>query len=103
MATYDNGLAATHYGPCKVSALVADRVPLELECRTDYPFNDCIDIAVRPAREATFPLSFRIPGWCANPEITVNGSACEAAADANGFVRIERLWKAGDSVHLRFP
>ena len=40
MATYDNGLAATHYGPCKVSALVADRVPVELACRTDYPFND---------------------------------------------------------------
>ncbi len=26
MATYDNGLAATHYGPCKISALVADHV-----------------------------------------------------------------------------
>jgi len=103
MATYDNGLAATHYGPCKVSALVADRVPVELECRTDYPFNDFIDIAVKPARDATFPLSFRIPGWCANPHITVNGSLHRAAAGANGFVRIERLWRRGDTVHLRFP
>jgi CubicO group peptidase (beta-lactamase class C family) len=103
MATYDNGLSATHYGPCKVSALVGDRVPVELECRTDYPFNDFIDLDVRPARDATFPLSFRIPGWCANPEITLNGSLYEAAADANGFVRIERLWKPGDSIHLRFP
>ena len=103
MATYDNGLAATHYGPCKVSALVADRVPVELECRTDYPFNDFLDIAVTPAREAIFPLSFRIPGWCTEPEITLNGSAVKAVADANGFVRIERRWKQGDSVHLRFP
>ena len=31
MATRDNGLAAVCYGPCKVSALVADRVPVELD------------------------------------------------------------------------
>ena len=64
MATRDNGLAAMCYGPCKVSALVADRVPVELVCKTDYPFNETIEIAVKPQREATFPLSFRIPGWC---------------------------------------
>ena len=46
MATYDNGLAAAHYGPCKVSALVADRVPVELTCRTDYPFNEDIEVRV---------------------------------------------------------
>jgi hypothetical protein len=103
MATYDNGLAATHYGPCKVSALVADRVPVELVCRTDYPFHDTIDIAVTPARDSTFPLSFRIPGWCGNPEVSVNGSAVNATAHAKGFVRVERLWKRNDSIRLRFP
>jgi uncharacterized protein len=103
MATYDNGLVAAHYGPCKVTALVADRVLVELDCKTDYPFNETIDVAVKPAREAAFPLSFRIPGWCAKPEITLNGSAYKAAANASGFVRIERLWKPGDSVRLRFP
>jgi hypothetical protein len=103
MATYDNGLAATHYGPCRVSALVADHVPVELVCRTDYPFNDSIDIFVNPKREVTFPFSFRIPGWCGQPEISLNGSAYKAAADSKGFVRIERPWKPGDLVHLRFP
>ena len=103
MATYDNGLAATHYGPCKVSALAADRVPVEIVCRTDYPFNDVIDIGVKPARAATFPLSFRIPGWCKAPDLTVNGSAVAAAPDRNGFVRVQRLWKPNDAVRLRFP
>ena len=103
MATYDNGLAATCYGPCKVSALAADRVPVEIVCRTDYPFNDVIDVSVKPAREATFPLSFRIPGWCKSAELSLNGSAVKAVPDANGFVRIERLWKSGDAVRLRFP
>ncbi len=103
MATYDNGLAATHYGPCKVSALAADRVPVEIVCRTDYPFNELIEMAVKPARDATFPLSFRIPGWCRNPGLTVNGLAVAAVPDRNGFVRIQRCWKSNDTVQLRFP
>ena len=80
MATYDNGLAATHYGPCKVRALAADRVPVEIACRTNYPFNEVIEMSVNPAREATFPLSLRIPGWCGGPsELSVNGVAVQAA------------------------
>lgn len=103
MATYDNGLAATHYGPCKVAALAGDRVPVEISCQTDYPFNEVITMTVQPSRAATFPLSFRIPGWCRNPELRVNGSLLEAAPTANGFVRVERLWKPGDTIRLRFP
>jgi DUF1680 family protein len=103
MATYDNGLAATFYGPCKVSALVADRVPLELTCETDYPFDEAIEIAIKPAHPATFPLSFRIPGWCENPSLAVNGTALKATLGAHGFVRVERRWKSGDKISLRFP
>ncbi|MCL4203211.1 MAG: glycoside hydrolase family 127 protein [Pirellulaceae bacterium] len=103
MATYDNGLAATHYGPCKVSALVADRVPVAVTCRTDYPFNDVIEMSVTPDRAATFPLLFRIPGWCKNPELSVNGSAVNVETDTKAFVRIERQWQAGDAVRLRLP
>jgi hypothetical protein len=103
MATYDNGLAATCYGPCKVTALAADRVPVEIVCKTDYPFHETIEISVRPAREAVFPLDFRIPGWCANPTLNVNGSAAAMERNAKGFARIKRNWKPGDTVRLRFP
>jgi hypothetical protein len=103
MATYDNGLAATSYGPNKVTALVGDQVPVELVSRTDYPFGESIDIAVKPARPSSFPLSFRIPGWCKNPRIAVNGASVDVAFNGRGFVRIERRWKPGDRIHLQFP
>ncbi len=103
MATYDNGLAAVAYGPCRVSAMVADQVPVALDCRTDYPFDETLEITVTPAREATFPLSFRIPGWCERPSLTVNGEALDPTPDANGFVRLERCWRPGDVVALIFP
>jgi hypothetical protein len=103
MATYDNGLAATCYGPCKVTAMAADRVPVEITCKTDYPFNETIEISVRPAREADFPLDFRIPGWCSKPTLSVNGSAVAIERNAKGFARVKRLWKPGDTVRLQFP
>ena len=105
MATRDNGLAAVCYGPCKVSALVADHVPVELVCRTDYPFNETINVTVKPEHAATFPLSFRIPGWRKNPELRVNGIGSETrtAPDTNGFVRVERLWKPNDKIRLQLP
>ena len=89
MATGDNGLAAAHYGPCRVVALAADRVPVEIDCRTDYPFNETVDMVVTPARAAEFPLLLRIPGWCRRPAVELNGSAVAAAPDGNGFVRLQ--------------
>ena len=55
MATCDNGLAATCYGPCKVTAMVGDRVPVTITCRTDYPFNETVEMSVQPEREVAFP------------------------------------------------
>jgi hypothetical protein len=103
MATYDNGLAATHYGPCKVKALVADRIPAEIVCRTDYPFNETIEMIVTPRQTAAFPLSLRIPAWCQAPRLQLNDTAIEPVPDANGFVRLERTWEPGDRIRLRMP
>ncbi|MBC8872617.1 MAG: glycoside hydrolase family 127 protein [Planctomycetes bacterium] len=131
MGTCDNGLAATCYGPCKVTALVADRVPIVITCKTDYPFNEATEISVQPAREAAFPLDFRIPGWCTAPRLEVNGSVVAAewrkrgqesfvrstrragsrqmtpdpffSNGPSGFARIHRTWKPGDSVRLTLP
>lgn len=103
MATHDNGLAATCYGPCKVTALAGDRVPVVLTCKTDYPFEEQIDISVAPAREAAFPLEFRIPGWCAAPALSINGTAVAVEPNPRGFVRLERTWRAGDTLRLRLP
>jgi hypothetical protein len=103
MATADHGLAAALYGPCKVSAIVAAGTPLKLTCQTAYPFEETISVAVDPERPASFPLYFRIPGWCAKPRIAVNGVRLETAADAKGFVRIERQWSKGDAIALEFP
>ncbi len=103
MATRDNGLAATLYGPCTVSALAGDRVPVTIATTTDYPFGETIRMRVEPARQAVFPLYLRIPGWCQNARITVNGSKVQAKRDSKGFARITRIWSTNDVVELQLP
>ncbi|HUC83819.1 MAG TPA: hypothetical protein VL970_01395, partial [Candidatus Acidoferrales bacterium] len=103
MATHDGGLAATLYGPCTVHALAGDRVPVKLDCQTAYPFADSIRIQVTPAQKASFPLYFRIPGWCHEPRLAVNGTAIKNSPDEQGFMRIERSWRPGDTVTLKVP
>lgn len=103
MATRDNGLAATLYGPCTVSALAGDRVPVTISTTTDYPFGETIRMQVEPAKDAAFPLYVRIPGWCRDARITVNGSQVPATPDDKGFVKIARTWAKDDLVELRLP
>ena len=103
MATCDNGLAATLYGPCSVSAKVGSGVPVRITMATDYPFNDFLHLAVEPEKAVGFPLYLRIPGWCRKAVLTVNGQAIPAVPDAKGFVKIVRVWAKGDKVELRLP
>jgi len=103
MATADQGLAATLYGPCVVHALAGPRVPVELVCQTSYPFEDHLQIRVTPERPASFPLDFRVPGWCSRPQFRVNQARFLSAPDQHGFVRIERTWKPGDVLTLELP
>ncbi len=103
MATRDNGLAATLYGPCTVSALAGAGIPVKVTTTTDYPFGETIRLRVEPAQEVAFPLYLRIPGWCKSPRVTVNGSQVSVTPDARGFVRIARTWVKDDAVELRLP
>ena len=69
MATGDDGLAATLYGPSTVSALAGPRVPVRVTTTTDYPFDETIRMKIEPERDVQFPLYLRIPGWCKQAEI----------------------------------
>ena len=103
MATRDNGLAATLYGPSTVSARVGERVPVKITTVTDYPFGETVRLNVMTDRATTFPLYVRIPSWCAKARITINGKPVTAVPDANGFAKIRRTWTAKDVVELKFP
>jgi hypothetical protein len=103
MATRDDGLAATLYGPCTVSAMAGKRVPVKITTSTNYPFSEKIRIRVEPKEAVRFPLYLRIPGWCGRCGIAVNGAPLPVARNENGFAKILRTWSKGDVVELELP
>jgi len=101
MKTSDGGVAAVLYGPSTYQTTLAAGQVAFTE-KTDYPFAETVVLSVDRAPTAAFPLKIRLPGWCAAPELKLNGQD-QPLKPANGFVTLNRAWKAGDTVSLRFP
>lgn len=105
-ASDDNGLAALYYSPCVVTAKVGQGTLVKIEEKTDYPFDETIrfriDIPDKATESVEFPLYLRIPGWCEEAELRVNGEPLGNKAGGE-MERISRVWKSGDEVELVLP
>ena len=106
-ATADNGLAALVFAPSSVEAKVADGLTVRIQEETNYPFDETINFkfsfADKKVKQAFFPFHVRIPAWCQNPIIRINGEVVEANAYSGETARINRTWKQGDVLSVELP
>jgi DUF1680 family protein len=72
-----------------------------LRQETRYPWDGVVKITVEPAEAQAFALRLRIPGWCENWTLAVNGRLAQGAVAARGYVTLDREWSTGDAVELR--
>jgi hypothetical protein len=72
---------------------------VQITQQTNYPWDGSIQMHVSPASPVQFGLALRVPGWCRKFTLSVNG-AVQSIQPQNGYVVIDRLWQAGDSVTL---
>jgi hypothetical protein len=105
MATPDNGVAAILYNSSEVNVKVGNHVghTVSLKQITNYPFDENIKIEVNTSSPINFPLYLRIPRWCNNAKVTINGEPININANASSYIRIENKWKQGDVIELRLP
>lgn len=103
LATPDNGLAAVLFNSCEVKAKVADGADVTIKEETNYPFEEQVKIKISINGEVVFPLYFRIPGWCKQPKISVNGVIMNQKLEAGKYARLETSWKNNDQIILNFP
>jgi uncharacterized protein len=102
MATTDGGFATVAYGPSEVRSIGPGGIAVTIAEQTEYPFREEVQLSVNPERPARFPLMLRIPAWATAATVSVNGQAT-AGVKAGQFLRVDREWKAGDKVALKFP
>lgn len=103
LATADRGLCASLYAPSEVSAMVGDGTTVKIAQSTDYPFRDTVTMTLTTPAPVAFPLYLRIPQWCANPTIKINGRAVSTRIAPESHLMVSRTWNNGDVVSLHFP
>ena len=68
---------------------------------TTYPWNGTIALRLSMDKPVRFGLRLRIPGWCEEAQLRVNGEGFEIDRHLeHGYVRVERVWQSGDRVEL---
>lgn len=83
------------------STTVAGNVPLNISQETDYPWSGDVKITVNPEKSANFSLNLRVPSWCNNFDISINGESYNEKNTDNGYLSIEKLWRSNDTVELK--
>lgn len=103
LATPDNGVAAVLYNSCKANVKVGDGTEITLHEQTNYPFEEMTRFTVGTPKTVSFPFFLRIPSWCKNASVQINGKTQQAKLTPGTYACIEREWKDGDEVVLNLP
>ena len=98
LSTAPNGVAFHVYGGISSTRDIAG-TKVALKEKSNYPWSGDIRISVDPATPAAFDVKLRIPGWCKDAKLTINGAAVPVEA-VNGYHTISRTWSMGDTIAL---
>jgi DUF1680 family protein len=101
------------------TSLTVQQTKIDLRQVTEYPWNGKVALEVNPAKNSSFALRIRLPGWLkgkavpgdlyqfkdVNPQqitILLNGVSIPYKEEL-GYAVIEREWKKGDKITFELP
>lgn len=97
----ENTLWIHLYAENTLRLTLPDGAPLALEVHTSYPWQGDVTLTTRAA--GAFALRLRLPAWCADPALTLNGSPLDQPLLPGSYVELRRTWADGDAVSLHLP
>ncbi len=72
---------------------------LRLMQETQYPWVGSVRISVESTGTVAFEMALRIPDWCYDYTLSINGEA-QAAPAERGYAILSREWNDGDTIEL---
>jgi hypothetical protein len=103
MATPDNGLAAQLYTEGDVTAKVGNGTKVSIAEHTHYPFQTSVNFIITTTKAVIFPVYLRVPAWCLNATVSINGKNIPVDATPDGYIKLHNKWKNGDRISLSLP
>lgn len=68
---------------------------------SDYPWDGAVKLTINQApKKKAFSLYLRIPAWCNQATLMVNGKAIQQPLKSNTYTEVNRIWSKGDVVEL---
>jgi DUF1680 family protein len=98
-----DGLVLNLYESGKAALKLRDGTDVGVITETQYPADEHVRITVNPAAKKVFAVKFRVPEWCKNPSVTVEGEKQAIQTGADGYAAVKRTWSPGDQLELVFP
>ena len=96
----DNAIYFNLYGGSKLKTALGD-YPVQLTQKTDYPWDGHIQIKIEESEGSrAFDLQLRIPEWCEQATVRINGKNQKIKVEPNTYLTLNRSWKKGDVVEL---
>jgi hypothetical protein len=100
--SYDQeGLFVNLYTTGSVDHTLSDGRKISLSVETKYPHDGDVKVRFEGKKPTSFKLRLRIPGWCKSAKAILPGEK-EKSVDPGKYLVIDRTWKNGDTVRLRF-
>jgi uncharacterized protein len=96
----EKGLYINMYGGNVLRTELHDGTKLTLEQTTAYPWNGKVVIRIKETTQSSFAVFLRLPGWCRNAAVKINGKAVMQPIKLNDYNELKRVWKAGDQIEL---
>ena len=99
MACADGAPAATFFGPSELTSEY-NGISYHIIENTNYPFDGKIEFKFNIADNNVIPFVWRIPAWCKNYQVKLNGENINLPKNSNGkFLRLEEI-KNGDTLEV---
>jgi hypothetical protein len=86
------------YNPSRAEATVGGSL-VHVDQQTGHPWEDTVQLTLSVAEPTRFELALRLPGWCRNYRLDVNGAPVSAEPE-RGYIILRREWRTGDQVTL---
>jgi DUF1680 family protein len=96
------GLSVNLYTTSKAEIQMGD-YSVAISQETEYPSSGHVVLHIDPSKPATFTVRMRIPLWCKNAYLSLNGKPLKTRCEPGKFAVVENNWKAGDQVTLEMP
>ena len=98
-----NGVSVNLYGGNQLKTKLLDGTDLQLEQKTNYPWDGNVKLKIKKCKSEPFEILLRIPDWAKNAAVSINGEKKKGKIKSGNFTKIKRQWKAGDVIHLELP